>query len=195
MPRVDGLRERRHQPYYDTLIRVKADTAPTPTLTSTTRLFASGTNLGQTEWTNMVTAGVLPGDQSYIVLAMRVWLHFEGSSALTIYQRTAVQLYLKLIMSDKPQFLSPAWMFPAGGGIWGMDSTTPTCVNGVPSSQSILRFGKPIPMPPRQPFYCEASFYPFGTNDVMTNYLNASTSVAVREIKVFIDGLHTRDVL
>lgn len=194
MPRLNNIRERHHQPYYDTLCRVDADTAPTPTVTQTTRLFASGTNLGQTEWTNMLAAGQLPSDQSYIVLAMRVWLWFVGSSALLLYQLAVNQMYVSLVMGDKAQFSGPCWLFPSGGGIWGYDSATPSMVNGIPSAESILKFGKPIPMPPRQNFYVQVELIDLGNTSLRTNYLNASTTVAKREIKVFIDGLHTRDV-
>lgn len=159
-----------------------------------TRLFASGTNLGQTEWTNMLAAGQLPSDQSYIVLALRLHLWFIGASALTMYQLCTNQLYLSLVMGDKAQFSCPGWFFPAGGGIWGYDSSTPAMVNGVPTAQSILRFGKPIPMPPRQNFYVETQLYVTGSTDLRTTYLNASSTIGMREIKVFIDGLHTRDV-
>lgn len=194
MPRLGGLREKHHQPYWDSLIRVMHDTAPTPTVTATTRLFAAGTNLGQTQWTNMVSAGQLPSDESYIVLALRVFLWFVGSSALLVYQLCVNQLYVSLVMGTKPQFQAPCWMLPQGGGIWGFDSATPAMCNGVPTSEAILRFGKAIPMPPRQNFYVEASLYDLGTVSLLTNYLNSSTTICKREIKVVIDGLHTRDV-
>jgi hypothetical protein len=194
MPRLNNMRERHHQPYWDTLIRVQSNTAPSPTVSQTTRLFATGTNLGQTEWTNMLAAGQLPSDQSYIVLALRVWLWFKGTSALAVYQLCVNQIYLSLVMGDKSQFAAPCWFFPSGGGIFGYDSATPAMVNGVPSAESILKFGKPIPMPPRQNFYVETTCYDMGTLSLRTNYLNSSTSICDREIKVFIDGLHTRDV-
>ena len=79
MPKLVGVRERRHQPFYDTLIRVLASTAPTPTLTQTTKLFSAGTNLSQSEWTNMTTAGALPSDQTFVILAMRCFLWFRDS--------------------------------------------------------------------------------------------------------------------
>lgn len=194
MPRLNNLRERHHQPYYDTLIRADLNTAPTPTVTTPTRLFASATNLGQQQWTNMLAAGQLPSDQSYIVLAMRVWLWFVGTNALLMYQLAVNQLYLNLVMGDKSQFAAPCWFFPAGGGIWGFDSATPAMNNGVPSAEAILKFGKPIPMPPRQNFFVEAQLHDIGNTSLLTNYLNASTTIGKREIKVFIDGLHTRDV-
>lgn len=194
MPRLGGLRERHHQPYWDTLIRADANAAPSPTVVATTRLFATGTSLGLTQWTNMTSAGALSSDQSYIVLAMRCWLWFMGTSALTMYSLCVNQLYLNLVMGDKSQFLGPCWFFPQGGGIWGFDSSTPMMCNGVPSNEAILKFGKPIPMPPRQNFYVETSLYDIGATSLLSTYLNASSQIGQREIKVFIDGLHTRDV-
>lgn len=56
MPKLVGIRERRHQPYWDTLIRADTNTAPSPTVQAQTRLF-NGTNLGLKYWTNMEIAG------------------------------------------------------------------------------------------------------------------------------------------
>jgi hypothetical protein len=194
MPKLVGVRERRHQPYWDSIIRVQSDTAPTPTVVSRTRLF-NGVNLGVQAWTNMVTAGQFPSDNTYIILAMRCFMHYQGTAAMSMYKQTANQLYLTLFVGDKPQFQAPAWFFPQGGGIWGYDSTTPFATNGLPTTEAILKLAKPIPVPARQNFYVEASFEDVGTVSVMTNYLNSSTSVGSRELKVVLDGIHTRDVL
>lgn len=194
MPKLQGVRERRHQPIYDTLCRVAADTAPTPTMSQTTKLFAAGQNLSQVEWTNMATAGQLASDQTQVILAMRCWLWFRGDSSMAMYSLCAHQLYLNLYVGDKSLFLSPAWMFPAGGGIWGNDSSTPIMNNGTPSQESILKFAKAIPVPARQHFYVEATFFDTGSLSVRTNYLNSSTTIGDREIKVFLDGINTRDV-
>lgn len=96
--------------YWDTLIRADTNTAPSPTVQSQTKLF-NGTNLGLVYWTNMDIAGSFASDNTYIVLALRVWLWFAGASALTMYQYTAHQLFLTLTVGDKPQFLAPAWYF------------------------------------------------------------------------------------
>lgn len=194
MPKLIGVRERRHQPYWDSIIRVDQDTAPTPTVGADTRLF-NGTNLGQNEWTNMVNAGQFPSDNTYIVLSIRCHLWFTGSSAQLMYTRTSVQLYLTLNVGDKPQFNAPCWYFPAGGGIWGQDSSTPLSVNGLPTTEAILKLAKPIPIPARQHFFVQAKFHDFGSGSVRTEYLNAATTIGHREIKVFLDGIHTRDVL
>jgi hypothetical protein len=194
MPKLVGVRERRHQPFYDTIIRVMATTAPTPTVTQTTKLFSSGTNLSNTEWTNMATAGALPSDQTLVILAMRCWLWFRGTNAMAMYTLCAHQLYLTLFVGDKPQFLAPCWYFPQGGGIWGYDSSTPMMCNGVPTQEAILRFAKAIPVPARQHFYVEATFYDTSTLTVRQSFLNASTSIGEREIKVILDGVNTRDV-
>ena len=58
-----------------------------------------------------------------------------------------------------------------------------------------MKLAKPIPIPARQHFYVNAEFFDIGSDSVRTNYINSSTSVDVREIKVFLDGIHTRDVL
>jgi hypothetical protein len=180
--------------YWDTIIRADTNTAPSPTVQNETQLF-NGTNLGLEYWTNMKVAGVFASDETYVVLAIRVWIWYISTSALTMYQLTVHQMYLTLVVGDKPQFQGPSWLFPAGGGIWGFDSTTPAMVNGVPSAESILKFAKPIPIPARQHFHVKVNFYDTGSTSLRTTYLNASSTIGMREIKVFIDGLHTRDVL
>lgn len=194
MPKMPGYKERRHAAYYDTLIRADTNTAPSPTVQSTTNLF-NGTNLGLEYWTNMKVAGVLPSDETFVVLALRVMLLFTGNNALIQYQLTVGSLYLTLQTSDKPQFAGPAWMFPAGGGIYGCDSATPAMVNGMPTAEAILKFAKPIPVPARQNFTVIANCYDFTTTSLRQSYLNASTTIGIRYIQVYLDGIHTRDVL
>jgi hypothetical protein len=194
MPKLVGVRERRHQPYWDTLLRADTDTAPDPVVSNETQLF-NGRNLGLEYWTNMNIAGSFASDNTYVVLALRVWLWFNGASALTMYQLCVHQMYLQFIVGDKPQFAAQAWYFPSGGGIWGFDSSTPSMVNGLPSQQAILKLAKPIAIPARQHFSVKVNLYDTGNTSVRTNYLNSSTSIGLREIKVLIDGIHTRDVL
>lgn len=194
MPKLVGVRERRHQPYWDSLIRADTNTAPDPTVSNETQLF-NGRNLGLEYWTNMNIAGAFASDNTYVVLALRVWLWFKGTNALAMYQLCVHQMYLQFIVGDKPQFAAQAWYFPSGGGIWGHDSTTPAMVNGLPSQQAILKLAKPIAIPARQHFSVKVNLYDTGSTSVRTNYLNSSTSVGLREIKVLIDGIHTRDVL
>lgn len=199
MPKLVGVRERRHQPYWDTLIRVDQNTAPTPTVSNETYLF-NGTNLGLEYWTNMNIAGSFASDNTYVVLAIRVWLWFNDSiartgTALTMYQLAVHQMFLQLIVGDKPQFAAQAWYFPSGGGVWGHDSSTPNAVNGLPTQQAILKLAKPVAIPARQHFNVKVNLYDTGNTSLRTQYLNASTTIGLREIKVLVDGIHTRDVL
>jgi len=194
MPKLVGVRERRHQPYWDTLLRADTNTAPDPLVSNETQLF-NGRNLGLEFWTNMNIAGSFASDNTYVVLALRVWLWFNGTNALTMYQLMVHQMYLQFIVGDKPQFAAQAWYFPSGGGIWGHDSSTPAMVNGLPSQQAILKLAKPIAIPARQHFSLKVNLYDTGNTSVRTNYLNSSTSVGLREVKVLVDGIHTRDVL
>lgn len=193
MPKFLGYKERRHQCFYDTLIRADTTTAPSPTVQSSTQLF-NGTNLGQEAWTNMSVAGQFPSDNSYIALALRCYVWYQGASALLMYQLTMNQLFLQFTVADKPQISGPAWYWPQGGGVFGFDSTTPAMTNGVPSVESILKFAKPIPIPSRQNIKVLANLYATGNTDLRATYLN-SASYGMREIKVVIDGLETRDVL
>jgi len=204
MPKVVGLRERLHKPFYDTLIREDQNIAPVTTLSQTTKLFASGVKLSNVEWTNMATAGALASDQTMVILAMRCLLWFKGNFAMNMYKLCAHQLYLNLYVGDKSMFLSPCWMFPAGGGIdasiGGSDDSVAN--NGVASQESILKFAKAIPVPARQHFYVEATFYDTGNTSVRVDYLNqksimvgqVDTPVGMRSIQVYLDGLNTRDV-
>lgn len=197
MPKLVGVRERRHQPFYDTLFRHDYGT-PVANVGRTTRLFASGTRLSDTAWTNMNMAGALPSDNTFIILSIRCWMFFmnvslHGSNALTIYALMVHQLYLNLFVGDKPQFLSPAWYFPAGGGIDAADNQVPIANNGEPTQESILKLAKPIPVPARQHFYVEATFYDTGAISVLDDYINEADQ-GLQECKVMLDGIHTRDV-
>lgn len=194
MPKLVGVRERRHQPYWDTLLRADTNTAPDPVVSNEVQLF-NGRNLGLEFWTNMNIAGAFASDNTYVVLALRVWLWFTGTNALLMYQLMVHQMFLQFIVGDKPQFAAQCWYFPSGGGIWGHDSSTPAMVNGLPSQQAILKLAKPIAIPARQHFSVKVNLYDTGNTSVRTNYLNSSTSVGLRECKILIDGIHTRDVL
>lgn len=201
MPKVVGIRERRHQPYYDTLIRVESNTNPSPTVQTSTQLF-NGTNLGLTQWTNMSIAGAFASDNSYIALALRCYVQYIGNAAPLMYALTMQQLFLNFTVADKPQFSGPAWFFPQGGGVWGSDATTPIMSNGTPQTDAILKFAKPIPIPARQHLKVVVDLYDTGSVSLRTGYLNVNkvdtgtlVDAPFREIKVMIDGLHTRDVL
>jgi hypothetical protein len=191
MPKLVGVRERRHQYYYDTLVRADALASASPTIQESTSLF-NGTNLGLREWTNMQIAGMFASDETFVVLAIRCWFYLRYSvqtDVSTYYQLLAHQLYLTLEVGDKPQFQGPAWSFPAAGGIWGQDGALG---NGVPSAESLFKFAKPIPIPARQHFHVTCQLFDTGSTSVRT-YLNSGSGM--REVKVFLDGLHTRDVL
>lgn len=188
--------------YYDTLIRADANQPPNPTVQQSTQLF-NGTSLGLEYWTNMSIAGAFASDNSYIALCMRCFVWYQGVHAPLMYTLTATQLYLTFTVADKPQFAGPAWFFPQGGGIWGFDSTTPIMANGVPQTDAILKFAKPIPIPARQHLKVVANLHDgLGTpaTSLRQTYLNAPNggqfvTMGMREIKIMIDGLHTRDVL
>lgn len=193
MPKLLGLREKIHQPIWDHLCRVGSNTAPNPTVQSQTRMFA-GSNLGQLQWTNMPQAGSLSSDSTYVILALRVWTHFRGTSALDMYHLVPNQMYCTLKVGDKNYFQHPAWYTPAGGGTWGFDSTQPLVNNGTPEQTATMRLGKPVSIPARQNFTVLIDLFNVENADLRTTFLNASAQIGSREIMYLIDGLYTRDV-
>jgi hypothetical protein len=75
MAKVVSIRERVHQPFYDTLVRTAGLTPGA--LTDTTSLFTS--NGARTEaTTNLINGSTLPSDQSHVVLALRVFAWYRN---------------------------------------------------------------------------------------------------------------------
>jgi hypothetical protein len=190
MPRLAGVRERRHQPFWDTLVRTTGD--PTPAVGNSTRLFGNA-NVGNLALTNLQVAGQLASDQTYVTLALRAWLFFDGTNARANYLNTGAQLYFTLTLGDKPQFIAPCWYFPAGGGIWGFDSTTAIYNNGDPGQDEIMKLARPIIVPVRQNFNVNAEFFAIGTT-VGLDLINSGATDDQKVIMFMIDGLQTRDV-
>lgn len=193
MPRIANVRERRHQPFWDTLIRTTGN--PTVPLQNSSNLFGNS-NVGNLALTNLQVAGQLASDQTYVILALRASLYFNGTNRRANYLRVNSQLYWTLIVGEKPMFQAPCWYFPAGGGVWGFDATPATgsiFANGEPSQEAILKLARPIVVPVRQNFAVQASFYPMGSVSALDG-LNSGATDDEKEIKFVLDGLQTRDV-
>jgi hypothetical protein len=193
MPRIANVRERRHQPFWDSLIRTTG--TPAQPLQNSTNLFGNS-NVGNLALTNLQVAGQLASDQTYVILALRAWLYFNGTNRRANYLRTSAQLYWTLIVGEKPMFQAPCWYFPSGGGIWGFDATAATgsvFTNGEPTQEAILKLARPIIVPVRQNFAVQASFFPMGAVSALDG-LNAGATDDEKEIKFVLDGLQTRDV-
>lgn len=190
MPRLHGVRERRHQPFWDTLIRSTG--APATTINPQTKLFGNA-NVGNLSLTNLQVAGQLASDQTYVILALRCYLYFNGTNARTFYQQVSSQLFFTLQLGDKPQFVAPCWYHPAGGGIYGLDATTAVFNHGYPSQSAILKLARPIVIPVRQNISVSADFFPVGSTNVLT-LINGAAQDDEMIIMYMIDGLQTRDV-
>lgn len=193
MPRIAGVRERRHQPLYDTLVRTTGD--PSPAIPNSKKLFGNA-NVGDTGLTNLTSAGQLSSDKTFVVLAIRCYMFFMGTNARTNYLQTSSQLWMTLTLGDKPQFQAPAWYHPAGGGIWSAGATTnnePVYNNGAPQQDSILKLARPIIMPVRQNFHVNMEFFDIGSTDARDT-LNSGQTDDQKVIMALLDGLETRDV-
>jgi hypothetical protein len=186
MPRLHGVRERRHQPFWDSLIRTTGD--PTPIIQQSSKLFGNA-NVGNLALTNLQVAGQLASDQTYVILALRCWLYFDGTNARANYLRVASQLYFTLNLGDKPQFQAPCWYFPAGGGIYGTSGATAGNIfnHGYPSQNAILKLARPIVVPVRQNFNCDAQFFTVGSTNALTT-LNTGATDDQKVIAFMLDG-------
>lgn len=192
MPRVHGVRERRHQPVWDSLLRSTG--SPAATIPASSILFGNS-NVGNLALTNMQVAGQLASDQTYVILALRAWLYYDGTNARDLYLQTVSQLFFTLTLGDKPQFVAPCWYHPAGGGIYGTPGPQQAGIynNGYPSQQSILKLARPIIIPVRQNIAVKAEFFTMGTTNVLDIINNAATDDQMC-VTYVIDGLQTRDV-
>lgn len=190
MPRIHGVRQRLHQPVWDSLIRT---TGGPNAINGQSTLFGSP-QIGNLAFTNMTVAGQLASDQTYVVLALRAYLYFDGPNDRVLYQQVSNQLFFTFILGEKPQFNQGAWYHPAGGGIWsGGADADPVYNNGVPSQEAILKLARPVVIPVRQAITVQAAFYQVGANNVLDR-LNNPADDDQMIITYVIDGLKTRDV-
>lgn len=192
MPRIQGTRERRHQPIYDTLLRTTG--APVNPLGASIKLFGNA-NVGNLAFTNLQTAGVLASDQTYIVMALRCFMYFVGTNAVALFQQVASQLTFTFTLGDKPQFVSPAWYLPAGGGVFGGGGATTDAQlsNGWPSQDAILKLARPIVIPVRQNISVDSQFFNVGATSALTT-INTAAPDDQMSVIYMIDGIQTRDV-
>ena len=190
MPRLSGYRERLHQPVWDTLIRTTGD--PAQQLQNSTKLFGNS-NVGDLSRTNLQVAGQLASDQTYVILALRCFLFFDGTNRRANYLNVTSQLFWTLIVGNKPMFQAPCWYHPQGGGVWGFDSAGSIFSNGTPEQAAILKLARPIIVPVRQNFAAQADFFAIGSTNAL-NGLNTGTTDDVKNIMYMMDGLQTRDV-
>lgn len=196
MPKIVGTRERVHQPFYDSLVRTDGSVDLRLTnqqqnqqLQARTQLFLrSGGDLGVT---NLTVAGQFPSDQTFIVLAVRVWTYFRFNPERTytvagatqsvgsvpgvfpdrtmrvwkLYHQAENQLFWQFQCGDKPQLTTFTAYTPFAGGLDGFfsDSRLPRANNGVPTSSALMRLARPILIPPRQGFQCICTISPLGS--------------------------------
>ena len=191
MPKIVGTRERVHQPFYDSLIRVDGavdlrttNVGPFGAVPPRAQLFnRQGADLSVT---NLKTGGFFPSDQTFVTLAVRVWTYFRfnpesvvsgapiGADPAVVsdrimrvhklYHQAENQIFWQFIAGDKPQLTTFTAYTPAAGGLDGFfaDTRLPRANNGTPSSAALMRLARPILVPPRQGFQVVASLTAIG---------------------------------
>ena len=149
MPKIVGTRERVHQPFYDSLIRVDGAinlrTSPQNgfgAITARTQLFSR--QASDIAITNLATPGQFTSDQTFVTLAIRVWTYFRvnfeaqvtadnqtvrllSPDNLTdrvarvhkLYHQSQNQLFFDFTAGDKPQIQHFTAYTPFAGGLDG----------------------------------------------------------------------------
>lgn len=184
MSKLKNMRERVHQPFYDTLVRGQGTTA----IANQFQLFGSA-NIGNPALTNMQQAAQFPSDNTVIVKAIRCAMYFQATNddefnvafgalpaitgaladnarALDMYSQMAYGGYFTFIVGNKPMINAPLWYAPAGGGISAWSTATGNggrnvASNGLPSHEAILKLAKDIQVVARQNIALVVNFFPF----------------------------------
>jgi hypothetical protein len=182
MARLRDIRERVHQPQYDTLVRGIG-------VSSVTNLFQlfGNANIGDRARTNLQVPGQLAADATYVLKAVRCVMWFQGlndseftavynaaitplagvvasnSRAEDLYMLMAYGANFTLNVGQKTMLQGPLWYVPAGGGITGFTTENARHVlsNGTASQEAILKLARDIPIATRQNFSIAVEFFPF----------------------------------
>jgi len=224
MARLRDVRERVHQPRYDTLVRGVG----TSTVTNSTTLFGSA-NISNRALSNLQVAGQLAADATYILKAVRCVLNFQGlndveftvafgalpaianstasnARAEDLYGIVAYGATFTLQVGNKPMLNAPLFYAPAGGGPAGFttENSRTVITNGVASQESILKLAKDIPIAARQNFAIVVDFFPFsvlgvgagggGINAGIDPLAYLNQFDGLKLVQMHIDGVETRDV-
>ncbi len=182
MARLRDVRERVHQPYYDTLVRNIGVT----NLNNSTPLFG-GTNVNNRALSNMQIAGQFASDATYILKAVRGVLLFKGlndpeftgtynasitpvanvtatnARAEDLYDIVSYGAHFTLSVGNKPMMNAPFWYIPAGGGPSGSstENSRHHITNGMATQEAILKLARDIPIVARQNFAITIDFFPY----------------------------------
>ncbi len=85
-------------------MRVTGD--PVTPLVNSFKLFGNA-NIGNLAFTNMTVAGQLASDATYVILALRCWMFFDGTNRRENYLNVTSQLFWTLTVGNKPMFQAP----------------------------------------------------------------------------------------
>ena len=208
MSKIVGAKELRHQPYWDCLIKgtVGAFTPRANINAQPIRMFTQAAG-GDISLTNMDgPGGTFPSDQTYRILAMRVWLYFEGCQVgaplavntrydWQMYHHAMNQLFFQLEVAQKQAFTAPCPYFPYGGGLFGCigNTTDVYFVNGNPQQNSIMKLARSIALPARQNFMVTCYSIATGATSFVADI--AALTAGTLNVTFTIDGLHVRDIL
>jgi hypothetical protein len=224
MARLRDIRERIHQPQYDTLVRGIGRS----NIQNLQQLFGNA-NVGNRSLTNLQVAGQLAADATYVLKAVRCAMWFQGladseftdnfgdivgltnvagsnSRAEDLYMLCAYGSTFTLNVGNKPMLTAPLWYIPAGGGPAGFttENSRHVITNGAATQEAILKLAKDIPITVRQNFNVQVEFFPYvrlgsaaggaAINVDLDPLLYLNQFDGAKLLQVHVDGIITRDV-
>jgi hypothetical protein len=224
MTKLRDIKERIHQPFYDTLVRGIGIS----TISNLYQLYGNA-NIGDRSRTNLQVAGQFSSDSFFIVKAIRMVLGFvalgdpafnvtngndvaianatnTADRAEDLYTLCVYGAYFTATVGQKPMLTAPLWYAPAGGGPFGSTTVTDRHVitNGMPTQEAILKLAKDITVAPRQAFNVAVEWFPFtrltanGQGGAINLDLDTLTKLnafdGAKLIQCMLDGILTRDV-
>lgn len=181
MARLEGLRERIAQMFFDTAV---ASGVAGGDVEFSDHLFGNR-NIGQWWFTNMRAGGYLPGDQTFIIkrVITRVWADKGGLvGAKSFLDEVAARVHVQLVVGDKPQAtvaLLPDYEMRGFGVGADVDGRSDVRVYSYALDPNIH-------IPPRQGFYATLA----GEN--LKELFNGFEGRKL--FQVWLDGVLTRDV-
>lgn len=166
-----------------------------PAATATNQLTFFNTAPGNKNTTNILTPNMLPGDNDFVIMAIRVDIEEMIESAGVVATATAPgsmalirRGFLEMKFDDETGFQTLVRDLPGGGGISGLyaDGAAQThwLSHGVPDRRNFRGLMRPLRIRPRKTF------------SLTISWVQAITTAAAQAIPVIVwlDGFYSKDV-
>lgn len=206
MAKVQGVKEKLHNPIYDAFfVKPKQKFQEAMTDPRMIRFFIDVQNKTKLE-TNLQASGVLPSMNRFEARALRVVVSTPSSlfngTPVEEKRRDPGDILAELIydsvttlyVGEKVMIEMPTFWFPAGAGVVGHGDITVTS-HGQPDQMATFRFAEPVLIDPNQNFRVEMLF-PRGVPHPSNQEVPGALGELQGPLRIWtvLDGYLTRDV-